>query len=419
MIITVTQLNNYIKGTFDMDSNLVMLSVSGEVTNAKLVRNCWYYTLKDDNSQIDCFSYQTDVPEVPNGLQLVATGSLNFLTKSGKVSMFVKKVKLSDKLGEQYLRLLALQKKLQAEGLFDPEHKQDVPRGCKKVGIVTSKTGAVIKDIQDVAFRRQPYVDLVLYPVHVQGMLAEDEIVEAINYFSTSNVDAVIVARGGGSNEDLSVFNSEKIVRAIYNCTKPTVSAIGHGVDFTLVDFAADRRAVTPSEAAEFVTIDYLKHKQALLSSLQHVATRIKGRIDGANQRCNAATSNLCANATATLTKRKNNVVMQLQAMSYMAEKRLDNASASLQSKLMLLDTSNPVKILSKGFAVVQKDDKRVKSANDLQPNDQIEVSFVDGRWLQRWRGSYEYRKINRATKCSCRNCFQRQGCFGGRSKGV
>ncbi|MBR2974652.1 MAG: hypothetical protein IKC47_02780, partial [Clostridia bacterium] len=137
---------------------------------------------------------------------------------------------------------------------------------------------------------------------------------------------------------------------------------------------------VTPSEAAEFVTIDYLKHKQALLSSLQHVATRIKGRIDGANQRCNAATSNLCANATATLTKRKNNVVMQLQAMSYMAEKRLDNASASLQSKLMLLDTSNPVKILSKGFAVVQKDDMRVKSANDLQPNDQIEVSFVDGK---------------------------------------
>jgi len=387
MIITVTQLNNYIKGTFDMDSNLVMLSVSGEVTNAKLVRNCWYYTLKDDNSQIDCFSYQTDVPEVPNGLQLVATGSLNFLTKSGKVSMFVKKVKLSDKLGEQYLRLLALQKKLQAEGLFDPEHKQDVPRGCKKVGIVTSKTGAVIKDIQDVAFRRQPYVDLVLYPVHVQGMLAEDEIVEAINYFSTSNVDAVIVARGGGSNEDLSVFNSEKIVRAIYNCTKPTVSAIGHGVDFTLVDFAADRRAVTPSEAAEFVTIDYLKHKQALLSSLQHVATRIKGRIDGANQRCNAATSNLCANATATLTKRKNNVVMQLQAMSYMAEKRLDNASASLQSKLMLLDTSNPVKILSKGFAVVQKDDKRVKSANDLQPNDQIEVSFVDGKVVAKVEG--------------------------------
>ena len=380
MIITVSQLNNYIKGTFDMDSNLVMLSVSGEVTNAKLVRDCWYYTLKDENSQIDCFSYLSDVPEVPHGLQLVATGSLNFLTKSGRVSFFVKKVKVSDKLGEQYLKLLELQKKLQAEGLFDPEHKLAVPQGCKKVGIVTSKTGAVIKDIQDVTFRRQPYIDLVLYPVHVQGALAEKEIVEAINYFSTSDVDAVIVARGGGSNEDLSVFNSESIVRAIYNCKKPTVSAIGHGVDFTLVDFVADKRAVTPSEAGEFVTIDYFEQKQVLIAVLQQAKSRLQNKIDNANQRCVISTNNLCATAVSTIDRRKNKVVLQLQKMSSSVDGKVSSATSNLNAKVLLLDASNPAKLLTKGFAIVQKDAKRVKNAKDLQPNDKIEVIFADGK---------------------------------------
>ena len=380
MIITVSQLNNYIKGTFDMDSNLVMLSVSGEVTNAKLVRDCWYYTLTDENSQIDCFSYLSDVPEVPHGLQLVATGSLNFLTKSGRVSFFVKKVKVSDKLGEQYLKLLELQKKLQAEGLFDPEHKLAVPQGCKKVGIVTSKTGAVIKDIQDVTFRRQPYIDLVLYPVHVQGALAEKEIVEAINYFSTSDVDAVIVARGGGSNEDLSVFNSESIVRAIYNCKKPTVSAIGHGVDFTLVDFVADKRAVTPSEAGEFVTIDYFEQKQVLIAVLQQAKSRLQNKIDNANQRCVISTNNLCATAVSTIDRRKNKVVLQLQKMSSSVDGKVSSATSNLNAKVLLLDASNPAKLLTKGFAIVQKDAKRVKNAKDLQPNDKIEVIFADGK---------------------------------------
>lgn len=380
MIITVSQLNNYIKGTFDMDSNLVMLSVSGEVTNAKRVRDCWYYTLKDENSQIDCFSYLSDVPEVPHGLQLVATGSLNFLTKTGKVSFFVKRVKVSDKLGEQYLKLLELQKKLQAEGLFDPAHKLQVPQGCKRVGIVTSKTGAVIQDIQDVAFRRQPYVDLVLYPVHVQGVLAEDEIVAAVNYFSTSDVDAVIVARGGGSNEDLSVFNSEKIVRAVYDCKKPTVSAIGHGVDFTLVDFAADKRAVTPSEAAEFVTIDYYEQKQVLLARLLNAKARLQNKLDLANQRCVLSTNNLCATAFATMDRRKSRALMQLQRISSAVSQRVDDASSSVSTKLQLMDANNPAKLLTRGFALVEKDGNRVKSSKNLQPNDKISIVLADGK---------------------------------------
>ena len=380
MIITVSQLNNYIKGTFDMDSNLVMLSVSGEVTNAKLVHNCWYYTLKDEYSQIDCFSYLSDVPEVPNGVQLVAMGGLNFLTKSGRVSLFVKKVKVSDKLGEQYLKLLELQKKLQAEGLFDVEHKLPVVQGCKKVGVVTSKTGAVIKDIQDVAFRRQPYVDLVLYPVHVQGVLAENEIVDAINYFSDSDVDAVIIARGGGSNEYLSVFKSERIVRTIYACKKPTVSAIGHGVDFTLVDFVADKRAVTPSEAAEFVTIDYFEQKDKLISAVEYAASRLQLRFNTYKQQCVYTTNLLCNSAFSTLDRRKNKVVLQVQEISTNVSKRVDAVGADLQNKAVLLDACNPAKLLTKGFAVVQKGGKRVNSVKSLQPNDTIDVIFADGK---------------------------------------
>ena len=379
MIITVSQLNNYIKGTFEMDSNLVMLSVSGEVTNAKLVHNCWYYTLKDENSQIDCFSYFADVAEIPHGIQLVATGTLNFLTKSGKVSFFVKKVKISDKLGEQYLKLLELQKRLQAEGLFDSSHKVEVPQGCKKVGIVTSKTGAVIKDIQDVAFRRQPYVDLLLYPVHVQGSLAENEIVDAINYFSSSDVDAVIIARGGGSNEDLSVFNSEKIVRAIYDCKKPTVSAIGHGVDFTLVDFVADKRAVTPSEAAEFVTIDYYKQKQVLLSQLQYAFTQLQAKFVANKQKFAISSSAICSTIYTRLDKLKNGVAICTERMSASVSRLLDGLAGKLQGQLAVLDASNPAKLLSKGYAIVEKSNKRVTSVQNLQSGDTLKLTFADG----------------------------------------
>ena len=380
MIITVSQLNNYIKGIVDMDSNLALLSVSGEVTNAKLVHGCWYYTLKDEYSQIDCFSYANDVADIPNGIQLVANGSLNFLTKSGRVSFFVKKVKISDKLGEQYLKLLALQKKLQAEGLFDPSRKKFVPTENSKIGIVTSKTGAVIRDIQDVAFRRQPYVDLVLYPVHVQGALAETEIVSAIEYFSQSDVDAVIIARGGGSNEDLSVFNSEKIVRAVANCKKPTVSAIGHGVDFTLVDFAADKRAVTPSEAAEFVTIDYRKQKAVLLSTLQSVANNMQSRLRSLKKDTGLVVLSICKSTLSLLESKKVQVLLQLQKQTLNVSKKMDKLEGKVNSSLLVLDASNPVKVLSKGFAVVEKGGKRVVSSADLFKNDQIEVTFADGK---------------------------------------
>ncbi|MEG2159380.1 MAG: exodeoxyribonuclease VII large subunit, partial [Clostridia bacterium] len=260
MLITVTQLNNFLKGMIDCESMLSSLSVQGEVCNYRLSYDSVYFSLKDGTSQIDCFSFLSEKNTFAqvnlDGMQIIARGRINFLQKTGKLSFFINQIESTDKLGESYLRLLALKKKLEKEGCFARELKKTINK-AQTIGVVSSAKGAVIADIFQVATRRNPSANIILYPVKVQGLGADTEICEGIDYFSnSSDVDVVIVARGGGSAEDLSVFNAESIVRALNRCCKPTVSAVGHEVDFTLCDLAADARGATPSEAAELVTND-------------------------------------------------------------------------------------------------------------------------------------------------------------------
>ncbi|MBO5866654.1 MAG: exodeoxyribonuclease VII large subunit [Clostridia bacterium] len=215
---------------------------------------------------------------------VIAEGSLSYFVKNGSISLFVKRLTATKNTGDAYQRFLQLKEKLQKEGLFDDNRKQPVPTFCQKVSIVTSQTGAVIVDIANVALRRQPFCNLYLYPVKVQGDGADIEIAQGINYFANTDVDAIIVGRGGGSNEDLSVFNSELIVRAIANCSKPVVSAVGHGVDYTLCDFVADKRAVTPSEAAEFVTTDVVEIKRHIKSLIGKQHLKIQRQLEFSSQ---------------------------------------------------------------------------------------------------------------------------------------
>lgn len=379
MVITVTQLNNYIKPTLEFDEILQNVTVCGEVTNLKLSHGNYYFSLKDKESQIDCFAYSLDL-DIAQGMQVEISGAVNYLSKYGKISFLAKKVVLAKKLGEQYLKFLELKEKLTKEGLFDDAHKKLVPNFCKKIGVVTSKDGAVIEDIKNIVLRRQPFSNIFLYPVHVQGEFAEQEIVDGIKYFNDTDVDVVIVGRGGGSSEDLSVFNSESIVRAIYNSNKPIVSSVGHGVDFTLSDFVADIRAVTPSEAAEFVTTDVVDLKNTIFFMLNKVNRIVTDKYNSNQLLVESNIKQTRLLIDNKIYSYKNAIHKLLNSIKQNVENKSSKLQYDLEMLLKSIDANNPTKILQKGYAIVTQNDSRVKSVKQLKVNSKINLLLNDGQ---------------------------------------
>lgn len=378
MTLSVSQLNNYIKGLFDFDGTLDNVTVCGEITNVKAYSRGWYFSLKDEVGAINCFTYATEVQPV-SGTMAVVFGKVNYLVKSGSVSLYVKRITLSDNKGAAYLQFLQLKEKLDKEGLFSEARKQPVPHCCAKVGVVTSATGAVIHDITNVCLRRQPFTQIVLYPVKVQGVGADKEICQGIRYFSDSDVDVVIVGRGGGSNEDLSVFNSEDIVRAIAACNKPVVSAVGHGVDFTLCDFVADRRAVTPSEAAEFVTIDVVEARERVRYLLDKATVAVNNLIADDQHFVANTVRRLNIQVSHKAEVQKAAVFRTIEHMRDVVESRLENTAARIQKYTATLSASNPTRLLQRGYTYAVKDGKPVKSVGQLVTNDEMVLRFADG----------------------------------------
>ncbi len=378
MTISVTQLNNYIRGIIDIDGVLGNVSVCGEITNVKKSRDGWYFSLKDDSAAVNCFCYDSlTVPETGN--MVIAEGQVNYFTRTGSLSFFVRRLTSTLNTGTAYLRFVELKEKLEKEGLFDESRKRVVPKCCRKVGVVTSQTGAVIHDITNVCLRRQPFTELILYPVKVQGDGASEEIAAGIDYFNTADVDVVIVGRGGGSNEDLSVFNSEVVVRAVANCNKPIVSAVGHGVDFTLCDFAADRRAVTPSEAAEFVTIDSRQIKDKIYSLLEHnqamILARLKSYFDKVNYDARRVNADIAYNVEQTVA----NIRQRLYSIQNSVELRTINVKNTIDNNLSKIDSMNPVKVLQRGYAYISNNGNVVKSVDDIEVDSKIRMTLYDG----------------------------------------
>lgn len=378
MTISVSQLNNYIHGVFDIDGVLGNVSVCGEVTNVKRSREGWYFSLKDDVSAIDCFCYGMTAEPIA-GMLAVAEGKINFWVKSGRVSFFVRRLTASKNTGAAYLKFLELKEKLQKEGLFDEVRKKPVPKFCMKIGVVTSVTGAVIHDIENVVHRRQPFSDIVLFPVKVQGEGADVEIAAGVRYFSASDVDAVIVGRGGGSNEDLSAFNSEIVVRAVAECQKPVVSAVGHGVDFTLCDFAADRRAVTPSEAAEFVTTDCQALKSGILSRLLRTSALLKRQLSDNKNAALFAAKRISSELAHNVQDTKATVKFCLSRDSARVQGLISAEKAQLQNVTDRLSAANPANVLKRGFAYLDCDGKRIYSARQVEQGSKLTVKLSDG----------------------------------------
>lgn len=379
MTISVTQLNNYIGGLFDVDGVLNSVSVCGEITNVKQYKDCWYFSLKDDGGAVNCMTFSSAV--IPKqGMVAVVDGRVRYYGRNGSVSLYAKKITLSDNKGEAYRRFLELKAKLEAEGIFDEERKVEVPRCCNSVGIVTSPTGAVIRDIEQVALRRQPFVNLILYPAKVQGDGADEEIAEGIRFFDKTGVDVIIVGRGGGSNEDLSVFNSEVIVRAIAACPKPVVSAVGHNVDYTLCDFVADRRAATPSEAAELVTIDVAKEKRLILNELYSSFALIQKRIAEHKRLISSSTYKIGAEIETKITYARRKALRSVDVICSATQRKLGEADAKMRELAAKLSQNNPANILQKGYAYVTDDNgKKITLRASVSCGDKLSLTFADG----------------------------------------
>ena len=265
---TVSQVNMYIKNMFVRDYALRQLRVKGEISNCKYHSSGHiYFTIKDQSSQLSCVMFATYTRgltfRMKEGQSVIVSGNISVYERDGKYQMYAMSV-TQDGVGKLYEEYEKLKKRLLAEGLFDDSKKKKIPRFAQKIGVVTAQTGAVIQDIRNVSNRRNPYVQIILYPAKVQGKDAHQTIIKGLQYFEKTDVDIVIIGRGGGSIEDLWEFNQEELAYAIAACTKPVISAVGHETDTTIADYAADLRAPTPSAAAELAVFSYRDYEIAL-----------------------------------------------------------------------------------------------------------------------------------------------------------
>ena len=270
-IFTVRELNKIIKDLIDNEIVLEDITVSGELSSFSITRNIAYFTLKDSDNLLNCVMFGAKT-EFSVGDMVQISGNVKYYPKGGRLTFNAYKIELSGQ-GELYKQFIELKEKLQKEGLFDEKNKIPIPRFISSIGVVTSATGAVLQDIKNVTRRRNPNLDIYVYDASVQGKFAVSDVIEGITYFDNlSDVDVIIVARGGGSLEDLMPFNNEELARVAFICNKPLISAVGHETDFSILDFVADLRAPTPSAAAELVTYDSLE----LSRQIEHMQYNIE-----------------------------------------------------------------------------------------------------------------------------------------------
>ncbi len=382
---SVSDVNRYLKDLLAREPLLSGLSVRGEISNFKQYPSghC-YFTLKDANSALKCVMFRSRAQYLrflpQNGMQVVAGGTISVYERDGVYQLYVDSL-MPEGTGDLALAFEQLKKKLSAEGLFDQSRKQPLPAFPKKIGVVTSPAGAVLRDIYRVSKRRWPSVQLVLYPVQVQGEGAAEQIARGIDFFAEEYaVDVIIAGRGGGSMEDLWAFNEEPVVRAIATCPVPLISAVGHETDFTLADFAADVRAATPSQAAELAVPDRAEVKRQVENLTSQLTRQIRREIDLRRQRLDhVLQSRVMRQPQSMLAERRQRLDFLLAGLQNTAKQELQNKSHGLKLLLNRLAAINPAAVLGRGYGIVTKQDKLVSSINAVEIDDEIQLSLTDG----------------------------------------
>ncbi len=383
--LTVSQLNEYVRRMFQMDPMLRAIELKGEISNLKFHQSgALFFTMKDENASISCVMYSGDVDGLQampfEGMRAVASGSVALYVRGGQCQFVVKRMRAQG-VGVLYERLQMLKEKLGREGLFEPERKRALPPYPDTIGVVSSPTGAVIHDILNVSLRRNPDAHILLCPVRVQGIGADEEVVEAIHLLERlEHVSVIIVARGGGSMEDLWTFNEERVVRAVAMCKKPIVSAVGHETDVTLCDLAADLRAPTPSAAAECV----VPVRDEMLNKIEIMRRQMQESARNAvAERQNAlklAQIKLSANhPSLTIRRQEEQLAQRMDALLRAAERQIQNRQTRLETQMAALELLSPYAALKRGYAIVQNAGRAISKAGGLCVGDKVTVRFADG----------------------------------------
>ncbi len=383
---TVSALNRYVKNLIDNDELLGMVYIKGEISNFKKhYSGHLYFTLKDESCLIKCVMFKTYTPnldfEPKDGDSVLILGSVAVYERDGIYQIYVKGMEI-DGVGALYAEYEKLKARLAEEGLFDEDKKKPIPMLPKSIGVITSKTGAVIRDIINVTTRRFPNVNIKLYPASVQGTGAAATIVKALEYFNeVKNVDVIIVARGGGSLEDLWPFNEEATARAIYASKIPVISAVGHETDFTIADFVADLRAPTPSAAGELAVPELHDMKWKINNAQNKLRILLKQKVDMMKARYEKVMKSRVFKDPLDFIRQRMMTVSNLEKqMTNKLKLNLKDSRISLIEKIAKLDALSPLKTLTRGYAIIETSDKKViTSVNDLNKDDVVDLVLQDG----------------------------------------
>ena len=384
-IYTVEQVNKYIKNMFTQDFLLHQICIKGEVSNCKYhTSGHIYFTLKDASGTISAImfaGYRRGLRfQMKEGDKVIVTGSVEVYERDGKYQVYAREIELEG-AGNLYLQFEALKKELEEMGMFAPEYKKPIPVFAKSVGIVTAPTGAAIQDIRNIATRRNPYVQLILYPALVQGEGAAQSIVCGINALKQLGVDVIIVGRGGGSIEDLWAFNEECVARAIFECNIPVISAVGHETDWTIADFVSDLRAPTPSAAAELAVFDYALTKQRLMEHKLRMSRSMSRSLTMVRQRLEHEKTKLkFLSPMSRLNENRRRLLDMEERLANQMNKTWTQKKYQLMLLARSLDGLSPAKKISSGYAYVETKGKSIRTIDSVQVEDEIMIHVSDGR---------------------------------------
>lgn len=385
--ITVTDLNKYIKGRIDNDEMLNNVLVKGEISNFKNhYTGHMYFTLKDENSLIKCVmfkTYTTHLSFMPkDGMKVIVLGGVSVFERDGVYQIYAKAMK-EDGLGNLYVAYEELKNKLSNEGLFDEKYKKPIPFMPKTIGVLTSNTGAVIRDIINVSTRRNPNVNIRLYPVPVQGSGAGEKIAEGIEFMNKNKLaDVLIIGRGGGSIEDLWPFNEEVVARAIFNSEIPIISAVGHETDFTIADFVADLRAPTPSAAAELAVANIDDVRENLRAYNNRYKVSLKKKIElmkMSYEKC--MTRQAFKNPIQKINEQYMLIDMKVKSLQNSILLKIKEDKTKFVKEVAKLDALSPLKTLTRGYSIISKQDGRIaKEVKDLSQGEKVSIRLSDGK---------------------------------------
>lgn len=384
--LSVGEVNNYVKKLVENDFILKNLNVKGEISNLKFHSSGHiYFSLKDENSKVNCIMFKNNAVNLDfrleEGMKVEIKARLGVYHKEGTYQLYCENIKKAG-IGELFEEFHKLKKELSEEGIFDEKYKRALPKFPKRIGIITAMTGAAVRDIINVIQRRNKSLDIILYPAKVQGENAADSIIEGIRYFNNEkSVDVIILGRGGGSIEELWAFNNRGLAYEIFNSRIPTVSAVGHEVDFTISDFVSDMRAPTPSAAGELVSPSLQEMINDLLNKKEFLHRAIDRKFLNAKRDVDLLHKGLKGNNPKDIIEKRIKEVNSLEEkLNFLGKRKIDKAKDELIALNSILQTLNPLNTLGRGYSVIMdKEDKVINNVSELKKNDMVKVIMKDG----------------------------------------